>query len=869
MKKTTKRPPYRTKNRRNKTRTLSIFILISLSLLTLYNLSINAKLSPQKSFYFPIAFNKPQNIEIYSANWSYNTELTFVNASFIGEKSGDNLGQSLIGLGDINSDGYNDFALGAPNALGGKGVVYIFLGDDNLEWSKNLNVSNANASFIGENTGDFAGYSIAAGGDITGNEYDDFIIGAYGYNASNGFEGKTYLIEGKGSGWTKNMSLSTAKGSFIGENTNDNSGFCISGVGDVNGDNYNDFIIGAYGHNVSDGFEGKSYLIRGKRTGWINNNNLTNAGAFFIGESSYDLSGMVLSGVGDVNSDNLDDILIGAPNNSEHGLSTGQVYLILGDANIWGNTYNLSSVDASFYGEFMGDSLGDAMDGLGNVNNDNYDDFIIGARLNSDGASGAGKSYLFFGSSSGWSMDTNCSNANISFIGTNTNEESGSSLAGIGDINADGKDDFLIGAPNNSEGANNRGKTYLFFGSDFNGISTINLTEANASYIGENAYDLSGSSIAGAGDLNGDNSTDFFIGAYNNSEGGNGAGKVYLCFGIAELQFATIPNNITYNYGKTGNNLTWVVIDDNVKNPNYTVYIDNTPYTGHINRTWTTGENLTVNVDNLNPNEYNFTLVVSDGLGHQIQNKRKVTVTNEAPSFSVSPSDISFDYVVGVPRNYYLVWNITDDDVLNPNYTVYLDGSPVSGHTNNSWTPNNNITVNVTILLSIGSHNFTIIAEDGLNITIQDVVLITVINEAPNFTEKPQDTLEGVWLFQQDITLRWNFTDSNIQNQTYTLYINGKPLESYINQTWTSGESISLNVNQFLPGKYNITLIVEDGLGQTSQHEVLLQINIPTIINPDQLGGFKINIGIFLALLISFVALSLILLYTWKKSQTR
>ena len=128
---------------------------------------------------------------------------------------------------------------------------------------------------------------------------------------------------------------------------------------------------------------------------------------------------------------------------------------------------HLSSADASFIGEGAGDFSGWSVAGAGDVNNDGYDDFLIGARGDEDGGDAAGQTYLILGNPAApWGMDYDLevSGADASFCGEAANDCSGSSVASAGDVDVDGCDDFLIGAPYNGEGEIDAGQTYLLLG---------------------------------------------------------------------------------------------------------------------------------------------------------------------------------------------------------------------------------------------------------------------------------------------------------------------------------------------------------------------------------------------------------------------
>ncbi len=153
-------------------------------------------------------------------------------------------------------------------------------------------LKNSDVQFWGEDGGDYSGRSVASAGDVNGDGYDDILIGAYGDEDGGGnLAGQTYLILGRASGWPKANSLADADASFIGEDNNDYSGFSVAGAGDVNGDGYDDILIGAYMDEDAGGLGGQTYLIFGKALGWGMDTDLSKVDASFIGEAANDFSG--------------------------------------------------------------------------------------------------------------------------------------------------------------------------------------------------------------------------------------------------------------------------------------------------------------------------------------------------------------------------------------------------------------------------------------------------------------------------------------------------------------------------------------------------------------------------------------------------
>jgi len=459
--------------------------------------------------------------------------LSASSASWQGEASLDKAGESVAGVGDVNGDGYDDIIIGAnfnDEGANDAGQAYLILGKAS-GGSMDNNLSASDASWQGEAEDDRAGIGVAGVGDVNGDGYDDILIGAHQNDEGGIVAGQAYLILGKASGWSMDVNLSNANASWYGETAGDNAGTSVAGVGDVNGDGYDDIIIGARQNDEGGNLAGQVYLILGNATGWSMDNNLSASDASWYGEAEDDRAGWSVAGVGDVNADGYDDIIIGTYLNDEGpGSDAGQVYLILGRSTDWTMDNNLSSTsNASWQGEATGDQAGISIAGAGDVNADGYDDIIIGADENDEGpGSFAGQIYLILGKSSGWTMDNSLSTADASWQGEAHIDVAGWDVAGAGDMNNDGYDDIIIGARENDEGGSGAGQIYLILGKSSGWTMDNSLSTADASWQGEAASDVAGWSVAGAGDVNADGYDDIIIGADDNDEGANQAGQVYL-----------------------------------------------------------------------------------------------------------------------------------------------------------------------------------------------------------------------------------------------------------------------------------------------------------------------------------------------------
>ncbi len=333
------------------------------------------------------------------------------------------------------------------------------------------------------------------------------------------------MFFGKETGWAIDTPLSNADASFFGENAQDHAGWSVNSAGDVNGDGFDDILIGATGITVSVGQVGHSYLVLGKASGWAPGTILSESDASYVGEGATDEFGSSVASAGDINGDGLDDILIGAPLCDENYNNAGKTYVVFGKTTGWAMNVPAASTDATFIGENQDDECGSAIGSAGDINGDGFDDILIGAPENDDIGDGSGKTYLFLGNDSGLAGKTTLLNVDVSFMGETTSDKLGCSVTAAGDVNSDGFDDFLIGAYGVQSSS---GKTYLILGKDNGWVMDTSIADVTyASFSGESDYDSSGISVA-SGDVNNDGARDIIISADHSDGNGTNAGQVYL-----------------------------------------------------------------------------------------------------------------------------------------------------------------------------------------------------------------------------------------------------------------------------------------------------------------------------------------------------
>jgi hypothetical protein len=444
--------------------------------------------------------------------------------TLIGDGYDDNTGISVSSAGDVNNDGYDDVIIGAYGYSSFAGIVYVIYGGSSLA-SVNLASLTASQGFTltGAGTDYDTGNSVSRAGDINNDGYDDMIIGAYGYSSDTGI---VYVIYGGSSLTNINLaSLTAAQGfTLTGAGSNYYTGISVSTAGDINNDGYDDMIIGAYGYSI---YTGIVYVIYGGSSlANINLASLTASQGFTLtGAGSNYYTGLSVSTAGDINNDGYDDMIIGATGYSG---STGIVYVIYGRSSL--TNINLASLTASqgftLTGAGTGYATGYSVSTAGDINNDGYDDMIIGAPYYS---TYTGKVYVIYGGSSLTNINLASLTASQGFTltGAGSNYFTGYSVSTAGDVNKDGYDDMIIGAPIYS---NQKGIVYVIYGgSSLASINLASLTEAQGfTLTGASSPDTTGNSVSTAGDINKDGYDDMIIGASYYS---NNKGIVYVIYG--------------------------------------------------------------------------------------------------------------------------------------------------------------------------------------------------------------------------------------------------------------------------------------------------------------------------------------------------
>jgi predicted lipoprotein with Yx(FWY)xxD motif len=393
--------------------------------------------------------------------------------TFNGNSIGDQFGFSVSGAGDVNDDGFDDIIVGA-NFDDSNGVfsgsARVFSGANGL----------ALYTFNGDSPFEEFGYSVSGAGDVNNDGFDDLIVGAPFDNNNGTLSGSARVFSGM-----DGSILYT----FNGDSAGDRFGFSVSGAGDVNKDGYDDFIVGAPEDDNNGSNSGSARVFSGFDGSVLYT---------FNGDSAGDILGRSVSGAGDVDGDDFDDLIVSAQGADNNGVASGSARVFSGASGAILYTFNGDSANAR---------LGVSVSGAGDVDNDGFADLIVGGGGGGNIGSISGIARVFSGATGAILYTFNGDAVNDQF-----GDQFGWSVSCGGDVNGDGFADFIVGAPRDDNNGNNSGSARVFISTvlsppcsgDTNGDGVVNFNDlvlVLAEFI-INPQGADGRGIYGFADLN-------------------------------------------------------------------------------------------------------------------------------------------------------------------------------------------------------------------------------------------------------------------------------------------------------------------------------------------------------------------------------
>jgi hypothetical protein len=492
---------------------------------------------------------------------------TTAAATLEANQAGAAFGRSVASAGDTNGDGYGDVVVGASaydNGEPDEGAAFLYLGSAAglaTTAAATLEANQADANF---------GHSVASAGDVDGDGYGDMVVGAYRYDNGASDEGSALLYLGSAAGLAPTEAWRT-------ESNQAYAWFALSvaSAGDVNGDGYDDVVVGASAYDNGEPGEGAAFLYLGSATGLG-----TTAATTLEANQADAFFGWSVASAGDVNGDGFGDVVVAAYLYDHGETDEGAAFVYLGSAlglattpawmaesgqtgagfggtvasagDVNGDGYGDLVVGARFYNNgtqeegmalvYLGGIsgltataawtaesnqarawFGWSVASAGDVNGDGYGDLVVGAPTYDGAIAGGGAAFIYLGSSSGlaptaaWTMEPGQVNA---FFGW--------SVSSAGDVNGDGYGDLVVGAPNYDNGRTDEGGAFVYLGSPFGldptAAETLESNQGRAMF---------GGSVASAGDVNGDGYGDVAVGAYGYDGGATDAGAAFVYLGSA------------------------------------------------------------------------------------------------------------------------------------------------------------------------------------------------------------------------------------------------------------------------------------------------------------------------------------------------
>ena len=485
----------------------------------------------------------------------------------------DYFGASVTSIGDLNRDGIPDIAAGANGGGGNsdKGAIHIMFmnTDGSVKSTVKINDDTANGPSL--SVDGFFGASVTSIGDLNRDGIPDIAVGANGDSTTGNNKGAIHIMFMNTDGSVKStvkINDDTANGPSLSDDGF--FGASVTSIGDLDGDGVNDIIVGADGDNAGGNDRGTIHIMFMNTNGSVKSTvEINDATTYGPSLSDYDFFGTSVTSIGDLNRDGIPDIAVGARGDATGGNSDKGAIHIISLTSLFpsGNGFVDSTVEinnATTNGLTLsdGDVFGASVASIGDLDHDGVDDIIVGAYGDDAGGAGAGANrgaiHIMFMNTAGSvksTVEINDDTTNGPSLSKNDNF--GTSVTSIGDLDHDGVDDIIVGA-SGVPGSISKGAIHIMFmNKDGSVDKTVEINDTTTNGPSLSNFDNFGSSVTSIGDLNRDGVQDIAVGAIGDPSGIR-KGAIHILF-----------MNITGSVDKT------VKIDGTTQNGPSLNYFDN------------------------------------------------------------------------------------------------------------------------------------------------------------------------------------------------------------------------------------------------------------------------------------------------------
>jgi len=536
-------------------------------------------------------------VDLASAGFSTTTDVTIILEDVVTpltvisspNEFDDGFGADFAGAGDINGDGFDDYLVGVPGGST-NGQVMVFLGAPRLDNIPDLIIEGTQA-------GEGFGTVVDALGDINGDEFMDFAVGAPGALGGNG---RGYIFMGAP------ILSSTPVAIIDGDGDEESFGSSFTVMEDIDGNGWGNVIVGAPGHDGMSGEDvipdiGRIYIFFG--AGYPDTSSSANV---ILDEGTLETYyGTSIDASGDVNGDGVADLIVGGYGNpaaaNDHA---GRVYIYYGHE-FTNSTVQNVTIDSTSNFIFLGSGTGLSGGGLfdndpGDLNGDGIDDIIISApgldEGQSDNLPDRGGIFIYWGESPGLSASLQTGHNDLVIYGDTQGGRLGYDFRLLGDIDGKGTPDLLVSVPGKYDGTHT-GKLLIFKGEDLTD-GVVYADDADIIIEGNEDGDLFGMAVEDFRDLNADGFFDFATTSQDPATGR----RTITVFTIANP--VNILSDLTNLSGKPGETLEFQVSALNLGR--FQDVFD-------LNITSVSGWNVTVLIDGAPINDTDGDLMVDTG----------------------------------------------------------------------------------------------------------------------------------------------------------------------------------------------------------------------------------------------------------------